>query len=1103
MSLTRLLRTFGLTPWCVGILLIQLGAAPQWSRAAEEADDAQEAKPSAEPAKEAWDVNAPMGPKHDISIDTRTGTWMNLDVSPDGKEVVFDLLGDLYTVPIEGGEAEALTIGMAWDEQPRFSPDGRWIAFTSDRSGGDNIWVMKRDGTDPRAVTKEDFRLVNSPAWAPDSEYLAVRKHFTSTRSAGAGEMWLYHRSGGEGLQMTKRPNEQKDAGEPAFSPDGRYLYYSQDTTPGQTFEYNKDPNKQIYVIQRLDRKTGETEAFITGPGGSIRPTPSHDGKSLAFVRRVRGKSVVYVADVESGAERPLYDGLDRDMQETWAIHGVYPSMAWTPDDAAIVFWAGGQIRKLNLETREVTEIPFHVHATRTIEEALRFPVDVAPEKFHTKMLRWVAVSPDGRRVAFQTLGHVWIRDLPEGEPRRLTDQNEHFEYFPAFSRDGNEVVYTTWDDRELGSVRIAPASGGEGRVITQKPGHYVEPVFSPDGSKVVYRAIEGGYLVSPEWSHDTGIYWVPADGGESKRVTKNGREPQFGASNDRLFFLRTGDENKRLLMSVDLDGSDEHTHLETDNAVEIRISPDEKWVAFTERFNAWIAPFVFTGRTVAVGPKMKALPVAQASRDAGNNLHWSGDSRRLYWSLGSELFSRDLTDAFAFLDGAPEKLPKPPEHGIDIGMDVRTDVPDGVIALVGARVIPMTGERIIEDGAVVIEGNRIRAVGPRATMDLPNGVKTVDVSGKTILPGWVDVHWHGAIGADEIIPEQNWVELAALAFGVTTIHDPSHDTSEIFAASEMAKAGLITAPRIFSTGTILYGAKSPYKAVIENLDDARSALRRMKAAGAFSVKSYNQPRRNQRQQIIQAARELEMMVVPEGGSLLPHNLNMIVDGHTGIEHSIPVARIYDDIVQLWSQSRTFYTPTLIVAYGGLWGENYWYQKTQVWEDERLLTFVPRELVDARSRRRIMAPEEEFNHIQNAKVAKKLLDAGVTVELGAHGQREGLGAHWEMWMMSQGGMIPMEVLRCATISGARYLGLDHDIGSLEPGKLADLVVLDRNPLDNIRNTRAVRYTMVNGRLFDAATLDEIGNHPRKRQPLYWKQGTAAGIPASMISGSDD
>jgi Tol biopolymer transport system component len=957
------------------------------------------AAPAAAPAekekKEAkWNVSNPLSPpRHDAAIDVTEGTWLSVDVSPDGKEIAFDLLGDIYTIPMTGGEAKALTTGIEWDMQPRYSPNGKWIAFTSDRAGGDNIWIVNRDGSNPQQVTKETFRLLNEPYWSPDSEYIVARKHFTAERSLGAGEMWLYHRTGGDGLQLTKKRTDQKDTGEPAFSPDGRYVYYSDDTTPGPIFQYNKDPNGQIYVIQRLDRQTGEIEPFVTGPGGSVRPTPSPDGKMLAFVRRVRFKSTIFIMDLESGKETPLYDGLDRDMQETWAIHGVYPSMAWTPDNKSIVFWAGGHIQRLDVATKQVTNIPFHVKGTRSVAEAVRFPIEVAPKQFDVKMLRWPTVSPDGKHVVDQALGYLYIRDLPNGTPHRLTKQATSFEFYPAWSRDGKWIAYTTWNDQTLGTVSVAPAAGGEGRVVTQKPGHYIEPAFSPDGTKIAYRVTSDGFLMPAIWSRETGIFVVPTAGGPSKLVTKKGALPQFGASNDRLFFMTFEDEDKRALRSINLDRSDERTHLMSAFATEYAVSPDEKWIAWREKFNAYIAPFVRTGKSVEIGPDIKSIPVAKVSKEAGEWLHWSGDSSQLHWSLGPELFSRDLKDSFAFIDtssrasardleGPGGSTSAPPaaqvprsgrddgEKGINIGFSQPYDVPSGKLAFTHARVITMHGDDVIDDGTVVVDGNHIAAVG--ANVPVPPDAKVIDAAGKTIMPGIVDVHWHGSQGSDDLTPQQSWVNYATLSFGVTTLHDPSNSTTEIFSTSELAKAGGIVAPRIFSTGTILYGAKAPFKADINSLDDALFHLRRMKAVGAFSVKSYNQPRRDQRQQVIEAAHQLHMMVVPEGGSLLEHNLTMVVDGHTGVEHSIPVQKIYADIDQLWSSTHVGYTPTLIVGYGGLWGENYWYAKTNVWEDQRLNAFVPRRIIDSRARRRTLAPDDEWNHFDLAKLATRL-----------------------------------------------------------------------------------------------------------------------------------
>ncbi|MDX1546932.1 MAG: amidohydrolase family protein, partial [Rhodothermales bacterium] len=251
----------------------------------------------------------------------------------------------------------------------------------------------------------------------------------------------------------------------------------------------------------------------------------------------------------------------------------------------------------------------------------------------------------------------------------------------------------------------------------------------------------------------------------------------------------------------------------------------------------------------------------------------------------------------------------------------------------------------------------------------------------------------------------------------------------------------------------------------------------------------------DQRQQVLQAAREHEMLVVPEGGSTFFHNLTMIVDGHTGIEHNVPVAPLYRDVLELWRHTEVGYTPTLVVSYGGLSGEYYWYQHSDVWAKERLLTFTPRTLVDSRSRRRQMTPEDEYFHIEVARQTKKLVDQGNLVQIGAHGQLQGLAAHWETWMLAQGGMTPHEALRSATLHGAEYLGLDGDLGSLEEGKLADLVVIDGNPLDDLFATEQVELVMVNGRLFDAATMNEIGNHPRERGPFYWER---AGVNDAFI-----
>ena len=1045
-------------------------------------------------SQDTWDVSNPdLGETSSLTFTTDEGTWMNLDVSPDGKHIVFDLLGDIYMMPASGGKATLLRGGHAFEVQPRFSPDGKHISFTSDAGGGDNIWVMDSDGENASQITKESFRLLNNAIWTPDGEYIIAKKHFSSTRSLGAGEIWMYHKSGGSGIQLVEKKNAQQDIGEPSISPDGRYVYYSEDNYPGGFFQYNKDPNSQIYVIRRYDREKGDIETITGGGGGAARPQISPDGTRMAFVRRVRTKSVLYIRDIESGIEKPVFQNLSKDQQEAWAIFGVYTNFNWMPDGKNIVIWANGKINKINVETGASSIIPFEAESSHEIVEAVRYKQNVAPEKFTARAIRNAITSPDGKTLVFNAVGYLWKKSLPNGTPERLTKTLD-FEFDPAFSPDGKYLAYVSWSDVEMGALNLLEISKRNTKPakLTTKKGIYREPSFSPDGKTIVYRKEGGNGQQGFAYTVNPGIYTIPAKGGKSTKIVSSGFFPRFNAEGDRIFYQTGGyifgaiDKTYR---SVNLRGEDEQTHFTSKYGHEFVPSPDNKWIAFSNLYKVYLAPMPKTGKSIELSPSTKAIPVAKVASEGGYHMHWSGDSKKLHWTLGEEYFSLDLKNAFTFVEGAPDSLPDAPKTGLSIGLELDTYIPEGSIAFTNARIITMKGNEVIENGTILVDGNKITAIG--ADVPVPGNAKVIDASGKTIMPGIVDVHAHLGNFRLGLSPQQQWEYFANVAYGVTTAHDPSSNTEMIFSHSEAIKAGNMVGPRVYSTGVILYGADGAFKAVINNYDDALFALKRTKAFGASSVKSYNQPRREQRQQVIKAAKELEMLVVPEGGSFFFHNMSMILDGHTGIEHNIPVVPVYKDVLELWSASKTGYTPTHLVNYGSVSGEYYFYQKTNVWEDKKLLTFTPRGVIDPRSRHRTMIPDEEYEngHILTSETSKQLTDAGVKVNLGAHGQLQGLGAHWELWALSQGGMTNMEALRAATLNGAHYLGLDDDIGSLEVGKLADLIVLDANPLENIRNTNSVRYTMVNGRLFDAATMNETGNQMKERLPFWWENNS--------------
>lgn len=1076
---------------------------------------------------------------------------MSVDVSPDGKTIAFDLLGDLYTVPIAGGTAAALTRGPAFDYHPRYSPDGKTIAFTSDENGMENLWLIDADGRNRRALTSEKTAYVRSAAWLPGGAYLVARKEEAKRAGIPPCELWLYHRLGGNGIKLTSS-DALNNASGPVASPEGRFIYFS---ARAAKFSYEPKLAGGLWQINRFDRTTGEQSTITTGIGGAARPAISPDGKTMVFVTRRDAETLLVARTLATGAERILVHGVTRDDQEGFAAMDVWPNYAFTPDGGALVYSTHGTLQRLAMTVgAQPEEVPFRATVDQALAPTVTYEEHAAAGPVEANILRRAHQSPDGTWVVFEALGRCWLQRLENGRssgaPRRLTaDGGPSREYTPAFSPDGQWVAYVTWSDAEGGAVwkaRVpadlsAPAAAGER--LTPSPAHYINPAWSPSGNRLAI--IRGSGMEfrgqQPEDERSFEIRWLSAAGGEPELVTSvEGTtglrfHPQVHWTRDgtRLYYGRPverkapTDDPKTDLVSIRLDGTDRKPLLRLPPIDDLVPSPDGQWLLFSTRDEVYVTamPPAELDNLPEVSATDGSVPVWRLTDAAGGYAAWADLGRAITWTLGSEFHRLTLAQAMAFAEAERAKAAKkaeadqadpksargakkpggsavdkkaeepkvPPSESFPIALSVPRAVPTGVLALTGARVITMKGDEILPAADLVITGNRLTAIGPAGSVTIPAEARKVDVTGTTIVPGLIDTHAHLHYSGFEILPETKWEYVANLAYGVTTTYDPSAPTLDVFEQGEMVEAGRMIGPRIYSSGDVLYGGQQEaIYAQVDSQEDALRQVRRMKAYGARMIKVYQQPRRDERLWLAQACREEHMLLTVEGAGELQTDLTTVIDGFTAFEHALPY-ELHDDVIQMLAHAGTYYTPTLIVAYGGPEAEGYFYQTRNPHDDEKLRRFVPHRMLDQLSRRHPWVWPDEYHFPTVAQSAAAVDRAGGHVSLGAHGQLQGLGVHWELWAMAGDGdpkgrpaMTPLGALRAATRNSAEKLGLLPDLGTVEAGKLADLIVLDADPLADIHNSTKIRFVVKNGELFDGPTLARKWPTETPLPKMFWQ-----------------
>ncbi len=1039
---------------------------------------------------------------------------MSVDVSPDGKTLAFDLLGQLYTMSITGGEARLISSGMSFDSQPRFSPDGRRLAFASDRSGAENLWIADVDGSNARQLSKDEQAQFSSPFWLADGQTVLISKY--PQMPSGTAELWAYNVNGGTGFAVVKGhdrpdapPEQWRHTVGAVASPDGRYLYYAQ---RGGFFNKVYNVSFPLSQIFRRNRMTGEEDAVTAAPGSAFRPVLSPDGTKLVYGTRYEAETGLKILDLPTGEERWLKYPVQRDDQEALFTQDFLPGYAFTPDGKSLVLSYGGKIHRLEVASGRDRLIPFSIKVSRGLGPLLDFPARVPDGPVKWRIVQGAVQSPDGRQLVFSAATRLYTMALPGGTPRRLTKSSER-EYQPAWSPDGGWIAYVTWSSTG-GHIWKIRSDGSSGPVrVSQIPAYYREVAWSPDGNRLVALRGSRQWQLSKVDEFSSGaqlleLIWIPAQGGPASVIApaRGASLPHFvNGQKDRVYLYTT-----KGLISMHLDGTDRRTHLkisrvawtsspEVDHSAandEARISPDGRWVAIRDNSQMYLTPAPgFGGEPLVIDlngvptptegaghvaevSSRAILPVRKLTRVGADGFAWSQDGSALTWSVGASFFRQPFADLAAGRGAAEE---------IAINLEFPRATPRGAALLRGAKVVTMRGDEIVDDADILIEDDRIAKVGPRGSFTVPAGAKTFDVSGSTIVPGFIDLHPHWKeIRRGVLDPENNWSFFATLAYGVTAGRDPQTRTPDLFAYQDLVDMGETPGPRTFGVGSGIFSLND-----FRSFDQTKGVVSRYQQYyRTKAVKSYQVGNRRQRQWMVQACQDLQIMPTTEGGLDMKLDLTHMIDGFNGNEHSLPITPLYKDVVQLMAQSKITYTPTLIVTLGGPWGENYFYETTEVHGDPKLRHFVPHNIVDARARRRsAWFSYDEHVFARMAAQAKKMIEAGGRVAIGSHGQLQGLGYHWELWMLASGGLSNFEVLKSATLRGAEAIGYAQDLGSIEEGKLADLVVLAKDPLQDIRNTNSVRYVMKNGELFEGDTLDQVWPVVRKLPASWWSRDT--------------